>query len=262
MGMICNLHAHTVRCNHASGTEREYIERAVTAGMKIYGFADHAPYPFPEGYYSGFRMRPEQQEDYVNTLLALREEYRGIIDVQIGYEAEYYPKFFADFLAMVREYPIDYLILGQHFLENEMEGKYSGRTSDDEDYLAAYVDQVIEGIGTGVFTCVAHPDLMNYTGPQAIFDRYYARLIEAAKAARIPLEINLLGIRDHRAYPHERFFALCGEIGAEVCIGCDAHQAEVAVDEPSYRIAMEMAEKFGLSVNEAPALVPVREMKN
>ncbi|MCR5683048.1 MAG: PHP domain-containing protein, partial [Clostridiales bacterium] len=152
MGMICNLHAHTVRCNHASGTEREYIERAVAAGMKIYGFADHAPYPFPEGYYSGFRMRPEQQEDYVNTLLALREEYRGIIDVQIGYEAEYYPKFFADFLAMVREYPIDYLILGQHFLENEMEGKYSGRTSDDEDYLAAYVDQVIEGIGTGVFT--------------------------------------------------------------------------------------------------------------
>ncbi|MCR5682621.1 MAG: histidinol phosphate phosphatase, partial [Clostridiales bacterium] len=153
---------------------------------------------------------------------------------------------------------IDYLILGQHFLENEMEGKYSGRTSDDEDYLAAYVDQVIEGIGTGVFTCVAHPDLMNYTGPQAIFDRHYARLIEAAKAARIPLEINLLGIRDHRAYPHERFFALCGEIGAEVCIGCDAHQAEVAVDEPSYRIAMEMAEKFGLSVNEAPALVPIR----
>ena len=74
MGMICNLHAHTFRCNHASGTEREYIENAIAAGMKIYGFADHAPYPFPEGYYSGFRMRPELQEDYVNTLLALREE--------------------------------------------------------------------------------------------------------------------------------------------------------------------------------------------
>lgn len=258
MGMICNLHAHTVRCHHASGTEREYIERAVAAGMKIYGFADHAPYPFPDGYYSGFRMRRERQADYVETLLALREEFRGVIDVKIGYEAEYYPKFFREFLVMATQYPVDYLILGQHFLENEMEGKYSGISSDDEGYLAEYVDQVIEGIGTGVFTYVAHPDLMNYTGPGEIYDKHYARLIGAAKAAGIPLEINLLGIRDHRAYPHERFFALCGEMGAEVCIGCDAHQAEVAVDPASYEAAMEMAGKLGLCVNQSPELVPVR----
>jgi len=257
MGMICNLHAHTFRCNHASGTEREYIENAIAAGMKIYGFADHAPYPFPEGYYSGFRMRPELQEDYVNTLLALREEYKGQIEIKIGYEAEYYPKFFRDFLAMATAYPIDYLIMGQHFLENEMEGKYAGITTEDEGYLAEYVDQVIEGIGTGVFTYVAHPDLVNYVGPRDLFDKHYARLIEAARGAGIPLEINLLGIRDHRAYPHDRFFELCGELGAQVCVGCDAHQAEVAVDEASNRIAMGMAEKYGLRVNACPALVAV-----
>ena len=57
MGMICNLHAHTVRCNHASGTEREYLENALAGGLRIFGFADHAPYPFPGGYRSGFRMR-------------------------------------------------------------------------------------------------------------------------------------------------------------------------------------------------------------
>ena len=75
--MKVNLHAHTVRCNHASGTEREYIENAVKAGFTRYGFADHAPYVFRDGYYSNFRMKPEQQEDYVNTLLALKEEYRS-----------------------------------------------------------------------------------------------------------------------------------------------------------------------------------------
>ena len=258
--MICNLHAHTVRCNHASGTEREYIENALAGGLKIFGFSDHAPYPFPAEYRSGFRMRCDQQGDYVDTLLALREEYKGKIDIKIGYEAEYYPKFFGDFLRMVTEYPIDYLIMGQHFIENEMEGKYSGITTDSEAYLAQYADQVIEGIGTGVFTCVAHPDLCNYTGPREIFDRHYSRLIEAAMAADMPLEINLLGVRDHRAYPHDRFFALCGEMGAEVCIGCDAHQAEVAYDGPSYLKAMEMAEKYGLRVNAAPALKPVHTL--
>ena len=260
MGMICNLHAHTVRCNHASGTEREYIENALAGGMEIFGFADHAPYPFSDGYRSGFRMRVDQTEDYVNTLLALKEEYAGRIEVKIGYEAEYYPKFFRDFLRNITAYPVDFVILGQHFLENETEGKYAGRTVDDEGYLAAYADQVIEGMDTGVFTYVAHPDLVNYVGPGAVFDRHYGRLIEHAKKRNIPLEINLLGIRDHRAYPHDRFFELCGEIGAPVCVGCDAHSAETAVDEASYEKAEEMRERFGFEIVARPALVPVRRL--
>ena len=89
-----SLHTHTFRCGHASGTEREYIENAIAAGFDTLGFSDHAPYVFRDGYYSGFRMRPELQEDYVTTLLALREEYKGKIDIKIGYEAEYYPEFF------------------------------------------------------------------------------------------------------------------------------------------------------------------------
>ncbi len=257
MGMICNLHAHTVRCNHASGTEREYIENALAGGLKIFGFADHAPYPFPDGYRSGFRMRVDQTEDYVNTLSALREEYAGRIEIKIGYEAEYYPKCFRDFLSNVTSYPVDFLILGQHFLENEMEGKYAGRTVEDEAYLAAYADQVIEGMETGVFSYVAHPDLVNFVGDPALFDRHYGRLIERAKELGIPLEINLLGIRDHRAYPHDRFFELCGEIGAPVCAGCDAHSADTAYDGPSYEKAMEMKDRFGLKIVDCPALLPV-----
>ena len=120
MGMICNLHAHTVRCNHASGTEREYIENALAAGLETFGFSDHTPYVFADGYYSGFRMRPELQKDYVETLLALKEEYRGRIGILIGYEAEYYPRFWRDYLKLITRYHVDYLILGQHFIENEM----------------------------------------------------------------------------------------------------------------------------------------------
>ena len=141
-----SLHTHTFRCGHASGTEREYIENAIAAGFDTLGFSDHAPYVFRDGYYSGFRMRPELQEDYVTTLLALREEYKGKIDIKIGYEAEYYPEFFEDFLKLITRYPVDYLIMGQHFIENEMSGKYSGVSSDDEGYLKQYVDQVIEGM--------------------------------------------------------------------------------------------------------------------
>ena len=62
--MIANYHTHTWRCRHADGTEREYVERAIEGGLKILGFSDHSPYPFPDGYDSGMRMRLDQVEGY------------------------------------------------------------------------------------------------------------------------------------------------------------------------------------------------------
>lgn len=66
--MIANYHTHTWRCHHASGSEREYVERAIEGGFRILGFADHSPYLFPDGYVSGHRMLPSQFEDYVTVL--------------------------------------------------------------------------------------------------------------------------------------------------------------------------------------------------
>ena len=73
--MIANYHTHTWRCRHADGTEREYVERTIEGGLKILGFSDHSPYPFPDGYDSGMRMRLDQVEGYVDTVLALKKEY-------------------------------------------------------------------------------------------------------------------------------------------------------------------------------------------
>ena len=257
MNMIVNLHTHTTRCNHASGSEKEYVENAIRAGLKVFGFADHVPYFFPGTYYSGYRMRWERVEDYVNTILALREEYKGVIDIKLGYEAEYYPKFFNETLKRLMQYPIDYLILGQHFIDNELSGKYAGVRTGDEAFLAQYVDEVCEAMETGVFTYVAHPDLVYFEGAREISDAHYGRMIECAKANSIPLEINLLGVRETRHYPRDIFWELCGKMGAEVCIGCDAHSASTAYDADAYAKAIGMVEKYGLKLNKSPTIRPV-----
>ena len=62
--MIANYHTHTWRCNHAAGDEKQYVENALAAGLEILGFSDHSPYIFPAGYYSNFRMKPEQLPGY------------------------------------------------------------------------------------------------------------------------------------------------------------------------------------------------------
>lgn len=121
-----NYHTHTARCRHASGREEEYIQQAINSGMKVLGFSDHTPYPFQGDYYSNFRMFPQELFQYVQTLLLLKEKYQDKIQILIGLEAEYYPKYFDGLLELLAPYPFDYLLLGQHFLHNEQDGDYSG----------------------------------------------------------------------------------------------------------------------------------------
>ena len=76
-----NYHTHTVRCKHAVGLEREYIEAAISEGFKILGFSDHTPQPYPEGFVSGIRMDMTQLKDYTDTLVKLRDEYKDQIQI-------------------------------------------------------------------------------------------------------------------------------------------------------------------------------------
>ena len=73
--MIANYHTHTPRCNHAKGTEEEYVQAALKRGSKILGFSDHTPFIFPGTYYSTMRMFPEEIYEYAATIVALKEKY-------------------------------------------------------------------------------------------------------------------------------------------------------------------------------------------
>ncbi len=245
-----NYHTHTFRCRHAGGTEREYIENAIAAGMKTLGFSDHTPYFFEGSHYSHFRMFPEDFPGYVETLLTLREEYSDRITILIGLEAEYYPKHFRELLDFIAPYPMDYLLLGQHFINNEYDGVYSGNETADERVLARYTEQVIEAMHTGCFSYVAHPDLLNFTGDKKLYRRWALRLCEEAKALSIPLEINFLGFAGKRWYPREDFLAAAGETGNAVVFGCDAHSPELIPNMRAFEGCARLLEKYGLSRTE------------
>ena len=158
--MIANYHTHTWRCRHADGTEREYVECAIEGGLKILGFSDHSPYPFPDGYDSGMRMRLDQVEGYVDTVLALKKEYDKDIEIHLGLETEYFPRFWDQLIDFLSDYPFEYFVLGQHSLGNEIEKiLYSGHGTTDGSYLKQYVDQCLAGIDTGKYLYLAHPEL-------------------------------------------------------------------------------------------------------
>lgn len=254
--MLVNLHTHTPRCRHARGSERDYIETALRAGMEVLGFSDHAPILFPGSYYSTMRMYPEETADYVGTLLRLREEYRGKIRILIGFELEYYPDLFRPTMDFLARFPVDYLILGQHYLDNEIGSPYVARGTDDSASLRRYVDQCCAGLDTGRYTYLAHPDVFLFTGDEAVYDAEMERLCRKALETDTPLELNLLGAGTHRHYPDDRFWAIAGRVGCTAVLGCDAHKPEALLAARAELLCRTLAERHGLRLQET---VPLRK---
>ncbi len=245
--MLANYHAHTWRCRHAFGTEREYIEEAIKGGIKCFGFSDHIPQVWPEGYDSGMRMLLDQLPDYIKTISDLKKEYKNDIEILLGFEAEYYPDYFYKIMDELKKYPeVDYLILGQHFLYNEMGAPASGTSTDDVKLLVQYVNQTIEALETGKFSCFAHPDIINFTGSDETYYQAMKHICIKAKEVDVPLEINFLGLMDERVYPNPKFWKIAGEVGNKVIFGADCHSKEMVINKKAEKLASLLVSKYNL----------------
>ncbi len=246
--MFANFHTHTYRCGHACGTDREYIEEAVAGGIKVLGFSDHCPWVFDDGYVSGTRMSPAELDGYFYSLTSLKREYSSDIDIYIGFESEYIPELMEAQDKLLADYPLDYMILGEHFTQREPYSPYTGYPSGSAAELERYVDLIIEGMDSGRYFYTAHPDLFNFTGSEEVLDRQYRRLCRYFKEKGLPAEINLLGLCGGRHYPSGRFFDIAAETGLKAVIGCDAHSPDVLSDRGKISACVDFAEKHGIEI--------------
>ncbi len=248
--MKANFHTHTFRCKHAGCSDQRYVDVAIEAGIETLGFSDHTPYVgFTDGYYSFYRMGPEELQDYVDSVKALREQYRGKIEICLGLEAEYYPKLFSELLEFLRPYGIEYLILGQHFLDDDQHGLSAHWIQEEKD-LVRYTDQCIEALETGLFSYLAHPDLPRFDRKDPAFRREMKRLCECSNRLGLPVELNILGLYRQRHYPCEEFLEVCRECDSEIILGTDAHLPDQFLDSQSIGEAYALVEKYGLRVTE------------
>ena len=229
MFMKTNFHTHTFRCKHAVGTDEEYVTAAIEGGFDVLGFADHAAWDFPTGYVSHCRMTAAQWPEYRDSVLHLKEKYAGQIKLRLGMETEYYPRYM-DQLPRWRDEGCEYFILASHFLTTEELEDYTGNTCRLDDEVRRYADQTAEGIATGMYCYLAHPDLFMMPRPE--FDKVCMDaadvICQAAKEAHMPIEFNLLGLNDEmrghsRGYPHPDFWRYIRKWDNDVIIGVDAH---------------------------------------
>lgn len=247
--MLANYHTHTKRCQHASGEDREYVEAAIQSGLKILGFSDHCPWVFPrKDYVSNMRLAPSEVDGYFYSLESLKKEYEKDIKIYIGFETEHCPDLLPAQDELLKGYPLDYMIMGQHFLEKEYDSVYTGWKHPEEEVLKGYVEAVIDGIQSGRYLYVAHPDLVNFTGEEELYRTYMKRLCVALKEADIPVEINILGLSDGRQYPAKRFLELARETGNKAIIGIDAHSPAQLLNAEGIARGQELCREYGLEL--------------
>lgn len=257
--MLKNYHTHTFRCGHAARVkDEEFVRSAIESGFELLGFSDHTPWPYQSGFENrGVRMTLEQLPDYLASIRALREKYRGQIEIRIGLECEYFPEHL-EWLRQTRK-EVDYLILGNHYALTDEPGGFVFGTSKRPEHLEEYTRCTILGMQTGLFSYLAHPELAlaNYPAFDDAARTCAERLCEAAKRLDLPLEYNLLGMLRCEeegfaglGYPCAAFWHVAAQVGCKAVIGFDAHWPERLTELDRYRRARAFLEGLGIPIVE------------
>lgn len=223
---MCNnyiFHVHTHRCNHASDEcDEKYIEKALQLGASEIVYTDHAPFP---GNPFNNRMRYEQLEEYISSIEELKIRYQGRIAIRIGLEIEYLPSYINYYKELKKNNAIELLMIGQHHYEVRKDF-YSFMLEDKSMEHVGLVNAMLQGMDTGLFDVVAHPDrafrrVKEWT-PE--IEELSNRIIQKAWKNDIYIEKNYRSMNRKNHYCKE-FWKLVPE-DERIVYGCDAHATD------------------------------------
>lgn len=249
-----NFHTHTYRCNHATGTEEDYVISAIENNITTLGISDHGPYPDDR---LSYRMMYSELLDYLSIIEKLKIKYRNKIKIYSGLEIEFDPFSMDYYHYLLSDFKVDYLALGQHvFLHN---GEFCGAfelTSTDQ-YIS-YAKTIESAFETGFFKFLCHPDVIfinNFSWDENC-EKACDIIIAAAQKHNMILELNASGFRKgvkdycdgpRYSYPHKYFWEKVSKTTIKVLVNSDCH-APNHVWHPSLDTAYKFAKDLGLNL--------------
>ena len=151
---------------------------------------------------------------------------------------------------------MDYLLLGNH--GDWSIGEPYAATLTEPRQLEKYVQTAVDGMESGLFLYLAHPDLM-LAGYPAFDDAakdLSRQLCREANRLGMPLEYNLYGLTKKVSpgclgYPYTPFWELAAEENVAATVGVDAHRPE-NLRSGDFEEAHKLLKELGLRVLEDP----------
>lgn len=259
---MIDLHVHTWRCRHATGTVAEYVAAATSRGICTIAITDHLPLSAEliagDPSVAAYAMPEAELAAYVAEVTAARDEAAaaGGPEVLLGVEADLYPGNEAFARDVLKRFAFDVVIGSVHFVD--------GWAFDDPDRRADYASwdvralweryfhDLIAASSSGLADVIGHADLVKKFGyvPQGDLTPLYEAAASAFAEAGVAVEVNTAGLRKPcgELYPSAPFLAALKRAGVPVTIGSDAHapaevgsaygEARAALIEAGYRSAV------------------------
>jgi histidinol-phosphatase (PHP family) len=235
-----DYHVHTFRCGHAGGESRDFVLRAIEMGLSEIAFTDHIPLYFlpPERRDPRLAMREDQLDDYLCEVTALREEFRGRIDVRLGLEADYAEGHEEELARWLARADWDLVLGSVHWVAGDWiddPARSPARFEREgvERLYEEYYRLLAKAARSGFFDVLTHFDLPKKHGhrPSEPLKAAEDEAIEAARASGCAVEISSAGLRKRvaEAYPEARLLSRIVAAGVPITFSSDAHApAEVA----------------------------------
>ena len=246
--IIQDWHTHNALCHHATGTLEDYVKSAVDKELNTIGFNDHFPYEFYSGIenvpHEDYAMTLEEIDYYLKTAKSLREKYKDLIDIKIGFEIE----FIKDQVNQLNSHlnkvkqELDFIFGSVHIIYSE-KGLWP---LDDNRFIVMFetigVDTVYSTFYQHIrdmilskefdFDIVSHFDLpKKFNKKPNDKDQFWEEVdktLDLIKKYDLVMEINTSGFRKDikEQYPSMEIIKKMKELDIQILLGSDAHEPQ------------------------------------
>lgn len=224
--LFYDSHMHTPLCKHAWGEPEEYAQQALKAGLKGIIFTCHCP--MPNGFWPTVRMSESEFDTYVGLVQRAAEAYKGKLDIRLGIESEYYPGCEEYIAALHQRADFHYVLGAVHWQAKEYLNKFE--TGTIENFRRTYFDHLAKSAESGLYDCLAHPDLVKNYHPDswcfAIVKNTVSTVLDRIAATGVAMELNTSGL--NKSYsemnPGLEMLRMMAERKIPVVLGSDSHR--------------------------------------
>lgn len=222
---LFDSHMHTTLCRHAIGEPEDYARQAEARGLSGIIFTCHSP--MPDEWFRGVRMTPDELPEYFARVERAAKAFAGSVEVRLGMESDYFPGMETWLRELHGRAPFDYILGSVHYFGHEYMARF--HTGRDDDFLAAYFSNLCASAESGLFDCLAHPDLIkNHFGDRwnfAAAEPLIAVALDRIARTGVAMELNTSGMIKTipEMNPGPRMLRMIAERKIPVVLGSDSH---------------------------------------
>jgi len=235
--MHIDCHMHTPLCGHAFGTPLEYAQSAKSKGFDLITFTCHIPMEWEAFGQAGIRMQNDHLDDYIAMVYDAAEEMKPEgLEVLCGIEAEVFPDeaHMESMDKILDQYPWDFVLGSLHaHCFSYVSWLRKRKVKTDEMIADCYFRHLIDGVQSGRYDSMAHPDVIRTYGVVNDFipedhEEVIREFLGALVEQDICMEVNTSGLNKgaFQVHPDPLILDWAAELGVKLTMGSDSHRPD------------------------------------